>query len=610
MQDTIEKNMDVINKYLHDNKYDVKYGSNSLLLYSLTLQFGEMDVDAASEYLTDGSDDKKIDLVYVNKDEQTAIIAQSYYSNSPEHKIAKANKASDLNAGISWLLSRSLTDLPDNIQAAAQQLRMAIKRKEINNIEIWYVHNLAESSQVRTELVSVLTTTKSILKDEFPDNYMNIKVSVKEVGCETLSRWYRNVHNTITVNKRFKIKVPGGFQSVGTNSKWKTFMTSIPLKFLYDLYTDNKDTLFSGNVREYLGSRRGSSNINTGIKDTVSKSPEDFLIYNNGITLLTSNYKYDSDNNILELNGISIINGAQTTGAIGSVDNVPSDGSVFTRIVQIDDNSVLNNVIEYNNKQNAMNPADFRSNDQVQKRLRKDFKDTNLADYSGGRRGGNGDAIKRNSKLLNNNTIAQVLTSFMGNPTSAYQSVKRIWESNNSYSLIFNDSTNEENILFCYTLYLTFQTIKQDLLSREKDTIDKEENSRSFSDADQKSLELLRTRGAMWIMIAAIAKILPDILIDKVSDEQFIHFKKLESLDDAVSLWTPLANMILPITIIPFSPVLTSGLKNKKTTDEAIQSFAYNFKSILAITPKDSLTSLVSNISTQSPKSLNTIKSN
>ena len=46
-----------------------KFGSDSLLLYALQLKFGIEDIIlVASNSLTDGSDDKKADLVYIDSD--------------------------------------------------------------------------------------------------------------------------------------------------------------------------------------------------------------------------------------------------------------------------------------------------------------------------------------------------------------------------------------------------------------------------------------------------------------------------------------------------------------------------------------------------------------
>lgn len=55
------------------------YGSNSLLLYALQLRFDLSDIaSVASESLTDGSNDKKCDLIYVDQDTGIAVVAQAY----------------------------------------------------------------------------------------------------------------------------------------------------------------------------------------------------------------------------------------------------------------------------------------------------------------------------------------------------------------------------------------------------------------------------------------------------------------------------------------------------------------------------------------------------
>lgn len=571
---------------LENNEYFKTYGDNALLLYSLTLRFNELDMSLASQYLTDGYNDKKIDLVFVNEDEEVAIIAQSYFSKDSSKSTAKANKASDLSSGIQWLLCSKLDGLPTNLQVAAEQLREGIKNQKIRRLEIWYVHNLSESNNVKIELDMVAKGASSILKSNFSDQLNIIQINALEVGQTRLARWYKEKHDNIYVDQEFDIEVSGGFETEGPNEKWKSFMTTVPLNFLYKLYDNHHDSLFSANVREYLGSRKGKGNINSGIKESVSKKADDFLIYNNGITFLTNDYQYDKEKKKLKLRGISIINGAQTTGAIGSIEKEPSKGNIFTRIVKINDTDVLNNVIEYNNRQNAMNPADFRSNDQIQKKLRKEFNDCSIADYAGGRRGGNGDAIKRNAKQLDNNLVAQILASFMGRPTDAYQSSKNIWENNNIYDSIFNESTNSSNIIFTYTLYMAIKNIKKEYM--EKKTAHKEEKNFGLSDSDFKILEFLQVRGFYWITIAAMSSILQDILDVNGLNKQSIRFKQISSLEDGVKLWEPLVRSALPLFNNLFMGVLRNGLKNRNDTNQAVLNFANQFKVILSFSDKGS----------------------
>ena len=55
------------------------YGDNALLLYALQLRFDIEDIVAvASEALTDGHNDKKCDLIYVDRESGVAVVAQAY----------------------------------------------------------------------------------------------------------------------------------------------------------------------------------------------------------------------------------------------------------------------------------------------------------------------------------------------------------------------------------------------------------------------------------------------------------------------------------------------------------------------------------------------------
>jgi len=77
-----------------------RYGDNALGLFALALRFGLDDLDTvAADSLTDGSDDKKCDIIYIDPDEGHAVLAQCYYSTRTRSS-APANKASDLNTAV------------------------------------------------------------------------------------------------------------------------------------------------------------------------------------------------------------------------------------------------------------------------------------------------------------------------------------------------------------------------------------------------------------------------------------------------------------------------------------------------------------------------------
>jgi hypothetical protein len=152
--------------------------------------------------------------------------------------------------------------------------------------------------------------------------------------------------------------------------------------------------LFSANVREYLGSRASDPNINFGIKRTAESEPANFWVFNNGLTVLVNGYaieKLRGDKKRIDIMGMSIVNGAQTTGAIGSLKKLPKETAfVQVRFVETKNSELVLNIIQFNNSQNKVTASDFRSTDNVQKRLKEQFTKIHKVEYTGGRRGSYG----------------------------------------------------------------------------------------------------------------------------------------------------------------------------------------------------------------------------
>lgn len=364
---------------------------NGLILFALGLKFNLEDLyNIGVNSITDAPNDKKCDLVYVNKEDGFAVIAQCYVATDASKDKAKSNKASDLNTAIAWLFNRELEDLPKDspsipLYSVAKELRDAIENNEINTIYFWYVHNLKESNHVKDELISVKKSASLIssIKNK------NINIIVDEIGSETLEDWYKSNVAPILVTDAVDIPIDGGYTIKG--DFWESFATSISIDFLYEIFKKHKENLFSANIRGYLGSRATDSNINHGIKNTLEdkKNSKNFWVFNNGITIITNDFKV-SDNK-LSVSGISIVNGAQTTGAIGSLKTKPNnDIKVHARFIKVEsgNEALVQNIIQYNNSQNKINASDFRSTDRIQKKLRQEFESIPDAEYEGGRRGG------------------------------------------------------------------------------------------------------------------------------------------------------------------------------------------------------------------------------
>lgn len=514
-----------------------RYGDNALLLYALELRHNVGDIHAvAAEALTDGADDKKCDLVYIDRDTRTAVVAQGYVAQKSKRE-APANKASDLNTAAAWLLTAPLSNLPDQIRSAAKELRSAIRDGDIEVLEFWYVHNCNNSKNVGNELATVQSGTRTKIDSKFAGSKCH-EVRATEIGLETLEEWYKTTKTAILVGNNFKLAVPGGYET--SAPKWRAFTTAVPAIWLYDLYKAHEEKLFSANVRDYLGSRKSDSNINHGIKESAASQPTDFWAFNNGITALVNNFELKKGKLVIE--GISIMNGAQTTGALGSLTTPPDAGAMVpARFIRCSDAELVQAIIRFNNSQNKIAPADFRSTDAVQERLRAEFtKRTPTITYLGGRRGGADDTIRRNvGSHIPSDTAAQSLTAFHQNPGLAYSRKGEIWESDQYYSRIFNEKTHAEHIIFVYSLFAVLSEHKLSLQAKAK-------NEEKLTEAEKGTLNFFRLRGSIHLLMAAIGACMELFLEETVSSKFDLRFKKKLSLADALSTWRPVVNCCVP----------------------------------------------------------------
>lgn len=533
----------------------VKYDDNALLLYSLQIRFGIEDIDeVASTSLTDGGGDKKADLVYINTDKKEAIIAQGYYASKFKAE-APANKASDLNTAITWLLARELKDVPDRIKSTAKELRQKINDGEITKISLWYSHNSPESDNVEAELKSAESTLSSTLKDHFEDK--QIECCYLEIGLGTLNTWYASLTIPILVTEKIEVEDCVGFQTNGPD--WESFTTSFPADKLWELYKSHNTLLFSANVRDYLGSRKADSNINNGIKETASSSPKQFFVYNNGITALTN--KFELDGTKLIISGISIVNGAQTTGAIGSLTKIPdSDLKIPIRFIKCSNPDTVAAIVKYNNSQNKVNAPDFRSNDDVQKRITAEFATLGRMGYSA-RRGGAVDVIKRNPNLLPSLTAGQVLAAFHGQPSVAYNEKSKIWDNDSLYSQFFNEQTTAKHIFLCYTLVKAIEELKLELMQKKE-----------LLTNEQEILSFLRSRGSIILFASAIANSMEVILNKKVANKFNVVFCKNLTLNSAKYEWRQILNMGSAF-VSTLNDGLEDGIKNESKITAAIKTF-------------------------------------
>ena len=150
---------------------------------------------------------------------------------------------------------------------------------------------------------------------------------------------------------------------------YESYLAVFPGRQLALIYDRWGARLLEQNVRVFLQAR---GNVNRGLRNTITNSPEMFFAYNNGITATAESIETVGSPSGLLLTGMrnfQIVNGGQTTASIhAALRNKEVDlDRVFVQMKLSIVNSdrateIVPRISEYANTQNRVSAADFFSN--------------------------------------------------------------------------------------------------------------------------------------------------------------------------------------------------------------------------------------------------------
>ena len=247
--------------------------------------------------------------------------------------------------------------------------------------------NFIDQASERDRIILVFATEQPIAESERQALY-----DVRSLGKDRISPAFdiedislRTIWEAWEPSDQPAISLPiqGSFVDPSPNIRVGTIPLNDLYRFLvaYRDKTGNLDQLYEKNVRQFLG---GRGRINRGIADTLRNNPELFGLYNNGITIVVSDYDTKGDGTCILTNPF-IVNGCQTTKTIWAVmqqyldaggtghseaidqwRNRAERGAVVTKIVKSDD-AHMTDITRFTNSQNAVRSQDFIA-------LRNDFR--------------------------------------------------------------------------------------------------------------------------------------------------------------------------------------------------------------------------------------------
>jgi len=232
----------------------------------------------------------------------------------------------------------------------------------------------------------------------------------------------------------------------------------IPVSEIYGIVKTHGDQLLERNIRRYLGLQ--GNRVNTGIRETLhSDRPENFYFFNNGLTLICDQFKYNavqqSDYQVQAKN-LQIVNGGQTCMTIyrtleemdAKGKSLPTTATVMVRLYELpdEDNDLMLQITHATNSQNPVDLKDLKSNDAHQRNL-----ETSIQSLGYTYRRKRTDTSAKSSDITSGTAAEAVLAVWRQAPHQAKFFSREHF--GKLYKQIFTESLNGAQVIIAVLLY-------------------------------------------------------------------------------------------------------------------------------------------------------------
>ena len=342
--------------------------SRSMAALAIVMSCG-IDYDLAAQSITDGYHDMGIDAVYNDTSQKKLFLVQSKWRKDGIGGITQ-EEGNVFAEGVRRILNYDLSGCNAKLVAKKQSIDAAIRDMDYQ-IEIVYCHTGNQSiSNYASRPINEL------LKQVNEDDSTELLI-FSEKKLQDIYDYLANGQSSDNIVLDDVL-----LSNWGTaEAPFRAYYGTLPASAVGEWYYQYGNRLFAKNIRYY----KGSTEVNQGMKDVLKSAPDKFFYYNNGIKLLCKRitkkaaYSTSRDIGLFVLKGVSLVNGAQTTGAIGTVftetPEALDSARVFVQMIELGDASEEQaiQITKLSNTQNRIDSKDFASLDPNQERLRMEL---------------------------------------------------------------------------------------------------------------------------------------------------------------------------------------------------------------------------------------------
>lgn len=342
--------------------------SRSMAALAIVMSCG-IDYDLAAQSITDGYHDMGIDAVYNDTSQKKSFLVQSKWRKDGIGGITQ-EEGNVFAEGVRRILNYDLSGCNAKLVAKKQSIDAAIRDMDYQ-IETVYCHTGNQSiSNYASRPINEL------LKQVNEDDSTELLI-FSEKKLQDIYDYLANGQSSDNIVLDDVL-----LSNWGTaEAPFRAYYGTLPASAVGEWYYQYGNRLFAKSIRYY----KGSTEVNQGMKDVLKSAPDKFFYYNNGIKLLCKRitkkaaYSTSRDIGLFVLEGVSLVNGAQTTGAIGTVftetPEALDSARVFVQMIELGDASEEQaiQITKLSNTQNRIDSKDFASLDPNQERLRMEL---------------------------------------------------------------------------------------------------------------------------------------------------------------------------------------------------------------------------------------------
>ncbi|OUE10440.1 AIPR protein [Clavibacter michiganensis] len=212
--------------------------------------------------------------------------------------------------------------------------------------------------------------------------------------------------------------------------------------------------LFDLNVRHALGLNRVRKSLNQALRNR--ESADEFIAYHNGITAVCSDFRVTDGG--IEVDGLSIVNGAQTVVAIhANAGHLAPGLRVLFKLVKAGpETDLAQNMAVRSNTQNPVTSRNLRALDEVQARLQAEL---GALGYVYTRRPNDKEAV---GPVVRNDDVAQLLCSiYVRKPALAVK--RQVLFESPLYEEIFPSNVDPARLIFATLLRKEVDSHKEEV---------------------------------------------------------------------------------------------------------------------------------------------------